>query len=220
MSIFVDFEMNTTDRRMMRTAKLRQEIIEIGAVRMDEKFHPVDRERIFVCPQFNGVVERRIYKLTGIENGAVNRAVALQQALEQLCAWAGEDSADIYAWSPNDKAQLRKECAYKHIATPLLTDASCWHDFQEEFSRIIREPTILSLSNAMKRAGIAPQGNLHDASWDAYNSACLMEVACTSKFAKEIEEMWEDCCNEVPKAQGGLPRDVMEKLASLLQEEQ
>ena len=84
MSIFIDLEMNTTDARLVHKKDLRNEVIEIGAVRMDDTFHPLDRFRIFVRPQYNGVIERKIYKLTGISNGAVSDAVSLPEALDAL----------------------------------------------------------------------------------------------------------------------------------------
>ncbi len=84
MSIFIDLEMNTTDTRLVRRKKLKNEVIEIGAVRMDDAFHLLDRFRIFVRPQYNGVIERKIYKLTGISNGAVSDAVSLPEALDAL----------------------------------------------------------------------------------------------------------------------------------------
>ena len=99
MSIFIDLEMNTTDTRLVRRKKLKNEVIEIGAVRMDDAFHPLDRFRIFVRPQYNGVIERKIYKLTGISNGAVSDAVSLPEALDALEAWCGSDGYEIYAWS-------------------------------------------------------------------------------------------------------------------------
>ena len=73
MSIFIDLEMNTTDTRLVRRKDLKNEVIEIGAVRMDDAFHPLDRFRIFVRPQYNGVIERKIYKLTGISKSTLIR---------------------------------------------------------------------------------------------------------------------------------------------------
>ena len=99
MSIFIDLEMNTTDTRLVRRKELKNEVIEIGAVRMDDAFHPLGRFRIFVWPQYNGVIERKIYKLTGISNGAVSDAVSLLEALDALEAWCGSDGCEIYAWS-------------------------------------------------------------------------------------------------------------------------
>ena len=41
MSVFIDLEMDTTDAHLLHK-NLRNEIIEIGAVRMDDAFHPLD----------------------------------------------------------------------------------------------------------------------------------------------------------------------------------
>ena len=153
MSIFIDLEMNTTDTRLVRRKELKNEVIEIGAVRMDDAFHPLDRFRIFVRPQYNGVIERKIYKLTGISNGAVSDAVSLPEALNALEAWCGSDGCEIYAWSTSDLIQLRKECGFKGIDSIFLDEMVQWYDFQEDFRQILGEKNILSLSSAMHRAG-------------------------------------------------------------------
>lgn len=219
MSIFIDLEMNTTDTRLVRRKKLKNEVIEIGAVRMDDAFHPLDRFRIFVRPQYNGVIERKIYKLTGISNGAVSDAVSLPEALDALEAWCGSDGYEIYAWSTSDLCQLRKECGFKGIDSVFLDEMVQWHDFQEDFRQMLGEKNILSLSNAMHRAGLEPEGSLHDASWDAYNSARLMETAYSEDFAVDLANAQDVCYQEAPKIQGGLPLDMMMKLAALLQPE-
>ena len=219
MSIFIDLEMNTTDTRLVRRKKLKNEVIEIGAVRMDDAFHPLDRFRIFVRPQYNGVIERKIYKLTGISNGAVSDAVSLPEALDALEAWCGSDGYEIYAWSTSDLCQLRKECGFKGIDSVFLDEMVQWHDFQEDFRQMLGEKNILSLSNAMHRAGLEPEGSLHDASWDAYNSARLMETAYSEDFAVDLANVQDACYQEAPKIQGGLPLDMMMKLAALLQPE-
>ncbi len=219
MSIFIDLEMNTTDTRLVRRKKLKNEVIEIGAVRMDDAFHPLDRFRIFVRPQYNGVIERKIDKLTGISNGAVSDAVSLPEALDALEAWCGSDGYEIYAWSTSDLCQLRKECGFKGIDSVFLDEMVQWHDFQEDFRQMLGEKNILSLSNAMHRAGLEPEGSLHDASWDAYNSARLMETAYSEDFAVDLANAQDACYQEAPKIQGGLPLDMMMKLAALLQPE-
>ena len=219
MGIFIDLEMNLTDPRLVCKKDLRNEIIEIGAVRMDENFHPLDRFRIFVRPQYNGVIERKIYKLTGISNAAVSEAVSLPEALDDLEAWCGSDGCEVYAWSTSDLNQLRKECHFKGIDSIFLDEIVQWHDFQEDFRQMLGEAHILSLSNAMYRAGLEPEGSLHDASWDAYNSARLMETAYSKDFAVDLANARDACYQEAPKIQGGLPLDVMMKLAALLQPE-
>ena len=219
MSIFIDLEMNTTDTRLVRRKKLKNEVIEIGAVRMDDAFHPLDRFRIFVRPQYNGVIERKIYKLTGISNGAVSDAVSLPEALDALYVFFVSEGYEIYSWSTSDLCQLRKECGFKGIDSVFLDEMVQWHDFLEDFRQMLGEKNILSLSNAMHRAGLEPEGSLHDASWDAYNSARLMETAYSEDFAVDLANAQDACYQEAPKIQGGLPLDMMMKLAALLQPE-
>lgn len=219
MGIFLDLEMNLTDSRLVRKKDLKNEIIEIGAVRMDDSFHPLDRFRIFVRPQYNGVVERSIYKLTGISNGAVSNAVELPEALDALEVWCGSDGCEVYTWSTSDRNQLRKECRFKGINSIFLDEMVQWHDFQEDFRQMLGEAHILSLGNALHRAGLEPEGSLHDASWDAYNSARLMETAYSEDFAVDLVNAQDACYQEAPKIQGGLPLDVMMKLAAMLQPE-
>ena len=84
---------------------------------------------------------------------------------------------------------------------------------------MLGEAHILSLSNALLRAGLEPEGSLHDASWDAYNGARLMETAYSEDFAVDLANAQDACYQEAPKIQGGLPLDVMMKLAALLQPE-
>ena len=203
MSIFIDLEMNTTDTRLVRRKELKNEVIEIGAVRMDDAFHPLDRFRIFVRPQYNGVIERKIYKLTGISNGAVSDAVSLPEALDALEAWCGSDGCEIYAWSTSDLCQLRKECGFKGIDSVFLDEMVQWHDFQEDFRQMLGEKNILSLSNAMHRAGLEPEGCLHDASWDAYNSARLMETAHSPNFAADMERHRLPVIRKLPEYRAG-----------------
>ena len=220
MSIFIDLEMNTTDARLVHKKDLRNEVIEIGAVRMDDTFHPLDRFRIFVRPQNNGVIARKIYKLTGTSTGAASDAASQPEALDALLFLFVSECCEIYSWSTSDLCQLRKECGFKGIDSVFLDEMVQWHDFQEDFRQMLGEKNILSLSNAMHRAGLEPEGCLHDASWDAYNSARLMETAHSPNFAADVAKAQAACYQEAPRMQGGRPLDVMISLAALLQSSQ
>ena len=58
-------------------------------MRMVDAFHPLVRFRIFVRPQYNGVIERKIYKLTGINSSS--------QAAKEGRFILAEDGDAIYA---------------------------------------------------------------------------------------------------------------------------
>lgn len=70
--IIIDFEMNPVEGKREDAQLLtKNEIIQIGAVKLDEKYHVVDRFNAFVCPQLNSRVTRHITKITGITTDMV-----------------------------------------------------------------------------------------------------------------------------------------------------
>ena len=52
--IIVDFEMNPVSKKNKKIRQLlRNEIIEIGAVMLNEKYEVTDKFVCYVCPQYN-----------------------------------------------------------------------------------------------------------------------------------------------------------------------
>ena len=62
--IMIDLEMNKIDKQYHEDKKLSSELIEIGAVKMDDKFDVTDQYQTYVSPSF-GKLNSRIIKLTG-----------------------------------------------------------------------------------------------------------------------------------------------------------
>lgn len=60
--------------------ELHNEIIQIGAVLIDNSYHISDRFSTYVCPQF-GTIDDFIEKLTGIGANDVKDAPSIQEAL-------------------------------------------------------------------------------------------------------------------------------------------
>ena len=82
--IFLDFEMNPIPRENTEArAVVLSEIIEIGAVRLDENYQLTDRFSLHVRPVLN-VVQPGITALTGITQADVEKAPLLEEALHQF----------------------------------------------------------------------------------------------------------------------------------------
>lgn len=114
--IIIDFEMNPVEGKRENAQLLtKNEIIQIGAIKLDEKYHVVDRFNAFARPQLNSRVTRHIKKITGITTEMVVNANCLGVVLKDFSDWLGVDKLRIYAWSENDLQQLREECAFKGI---------------------------------------------------------------------------------------------------------
>ena len=118
--IVLDLEMNPVSKEHKNVYEnLRQEIIEIGAVKLNEHLEIVDTFDCFVKPEFNYQITPYINKLTGIKSSSAMNAESFATALKDFEAWMG-NGADtrIYSWSDNDLIQLKTECEFKEIPFP------------------------------------------------------------------------------------------------------
>lgn len=174
--IFLDFEMNPIPRENTEArAVVLSEIIEIGAVRLDENYQLTDRFSLHVRPVLN-VVQPGITALTGITQADVEKAPLLEEALHQFTDWIGEKPVRIYSWSNTDEKQLLRECRLKEIELP--RQFRRWMDFQRIYTRLMglsrRNP--LSLTNALGASEGSFSGSQHSAVADAENSASLLAL--------------------------------------------
>ncbi len=176
--IFIDFEMNQLDattRRQLRDA-LKHEIIEIGAVKVDDKGNEIDSYKAYVKPTLTPINDH-ITKLTGITNEMVEDAPTFADALDKFIPWC-EDADVVYAWSENDLNQLNKECKFKKYSHPdfaVLTGK--WKDFQKEYGTMIGTKKRIALENAVFYLGNDFEGTQHDALWDARNTATIFKLS-------------------------------------------
>lgn len=218
--VFVDFEMNPVSKKQRENVALRQEIIEIGAVRMDADYRVTDTFRAYIKPAYNECVTSGIYRLTGIRSRDVADRPLLQAGLAKFIAWCGEDFLRIYAWSDSDLAQLRTECQVKEIDCPLLDKRHAhWVDFQRIYCRVLGERRAVKLEYALDCCGITPEGALHDAADDAANSARLMAYLHSPDFEKHRQAL--AAVHKQPERQmGNLPSAIQQQLAALLAEMQ
>ena len=175
--VFVDFEMNLIDSEHKQEMKIcKNEIIEIGAVKLDDEYNEIAEFKTYVKPAY-GSMATRIIKLTGITDDMLADAPAYAEAINSFIEWCS-DADIIYAWSENDLRQLRKEARLKSYAHPELESLiSRWKDFQKEYARMIGTSRRISLSDAVFYLGENFQGAEHDALWDARNTAEVFKLS-------------------------------------------
>ena len=147
---------------------LSGEIIEIGAVKLDEHFIPVDELRLYITPQYYTKMHKDVAVITGIhENFLAKNGVPFLEAYEQFARWCGEDYA-FMSWSMNDMPMLIDNMVLHGLDVSELPEC---YDIQRIFSReIMRGQTRYSLETALvllKEKG----DRAHDALHDARNTA-------------------------------------------------
>ena len=175
--VFVDFEMNQIDSDHRQEKKIcKSEIIEIGAVKLNDSYEETDSFKSYVKPAY-GVMASRIIELTGITDEMVEDAPAYEEAIGKFIEWCA-DADVIYAWSENDLRQFRKEARLKEYSHPDMDSVIAkWKDFQKEYARLIGTSRRISLAGAVFYLGENFQGAEHDALWDARNTAEVFKLS-------------------------------------------
>ena len=146
------------------------EIIEIGAVKLDDSFQKVDELRLYIKPQYYQKLHRRIVTLTGIRDQILaEQGLSFPEAYEKFQAFCGEEYS-FMTWSTSDLPILVDNMLLHGIDVSNLPDT---YDLQRIFCReIMRFSRRMSLDDALKV--LNEKGDTaHDALNDSRNTALV-----------------------------------------------
>lgn len=198
-NLVIDLEMCNVPRDYRsKEYRYANEIIQIGAVLLDEDFKKIGTLTQYVHPE-HGVIDHFIESLTGIRNYQVKKAPKLVEALNHMLDWLGDREYRIYAWSASDRNQILHEVKAKKIDSERIhsfMDADRWIDYQAVFMKRFSLERAISLEEALGRAEIEPEGRLHDGLDDAVNTGYLIEKL-------ELDPDYKLVQYEMPQKQSG-----------------
>ncbi len=200
--VFVDFEMSIIGKNYKEQRKIwRQEIIEIGAVMLDESFSEVSSFKKYVKPEYARHISNTIYDLTGIDDHFLNGCNGIEEELSAFAEWclSTGDEITIYAWSESDLTQIQKEYILKGIepTDSLNKVIESWKDLQAEYDESVGSPAPTALHKALASIGVSFEGKMHDALDDARNTAKLfVEMSDPDEFKKTVNYSHEYIDND------------------------
>ena len=216
--VVVDLEMNPVSREFREVRrKLNEEVIEIGAVRLDENFQQEAEFQCYVKPEY-GPIKKHITSLTGITQAMVADKKTYAACFQDFVDWVGEEETKIYSWSMSDIKQLRSECRYKLPDFDIEWLNARWVDLQQEFDDRLGLHNSLALKHALGAMDHKFEGTQHTALADAINtSAILTLMQDDAKFKETMKPVLEilqpkddlsssigDLCPELEKLQKDL----------------
>lgn len=216
--VVVDLEMNPVSREFREVRrKLNEEVIEIGAVRLDENFQQEAEFQCYVKPEY-GPIKKHITSLTGITQAMVADKKTYAACFQDFVDWVGEEETKIYSWSMSDIKQLRNECRYKLPDFDIEWLNERWVDLQQEFDDRLGLHNSLALKHALGAMDHKFEGTQHTALADAINtSAILTLMQDDAKFKETMKPVLEilqpkddlsssigDLCPELAKLQKDL----------------
>lgn len=216
--VVVDLEMNPVSREFREVRrKLNEEVIEIGAVRLDENFQQEAEFQCYVKPEY-GPIKKHITSLTGITQAMVADKKTYAACFQDFVDWVGKEETKIYSWSMSDIKQLRSECRYKLPDFDIGWLNARWVDLQQEFDDRLGLHNSLALKHALGAMDHKFEGTQHTALADAINtSAILTLMQDDAKFKETMKPVLEilqpkddlassigDLCPELAKLQKNL----------------
>lgn len=190
--VVVDLEMNPVSREFREVRrKLNEEVIEIGAVRLDENFQQEAEFQCYVKPEY-GPIKKHITSLTGITQAMVADKKTYAACFQDFVDWVGEEETKIYSWSMSDIKQLRSECRYKLPDFDIDWLNARWVDLQQEFDDRLGLHNSLALKHALGAMDHKFEGTQHTALADAINtSAILTLMQDDAKFKETMKPVLE-----------------------------
>lgn len=150
--------------------RLRGEVIQIGAVKMDSKMNICGSYQIIVKPQHFKKLHRHVSELTGITQEQMDMGTPLPEAAERFKKWCGKDFCFL-TWGPDDIPMLKENFNIHGIPSGWLERV---YDLQVIFNRQTDDSAKQrSLEYAMDYLGLEQHLPAHDALNDAYFTALV-----------------------------------------------
>ncbi|MGN0305921.1 MAG: exonuclease domain-containing protein [Lachnospiraceae bacterium] len=150
------------------------EIIEIGAVKLNEKREIIDRFSQLIRPQIYHTMHRITADIIHLQMQELKAGRPFIQVMEEFLRWCGKDY--IFAtWGPLDLLELQRNMNYYGMR-PLGKGPLKFYDVQKLFSlEVLKDKTRKTLEFAIDYFQIEKEVPFHRAFSDAYYTAKVLE---------------------------------------------
>lgn len=177
--------------------KLPFEIIEIGAVKLNEKREIVDSFQQIVKPCVYRKLHFRTKEILDIDVAALEKGMPFAKAAKQFMKWCGSD-VKFCTWGCSDLVELQRNLKYYRMIN-LLKGPVFYYDVQKLFGLFYEgEKTSRSLEYAIDFLCMGKEGKFHRALNDAYYTAEILQKI-PEAF---VQEHYSIDCYQNPKARG------------------
>lgn len=149
---------------------LSGEIIEIGAVKLNDDMTPGEEFTIDVKPVYFKRMHYKVKKITGFDKERLSRGVSFPDALAQFREWCGDDVTFI-TWGCDDQRVMEQNIIIHDLDWDWIND---WINLQLIYNvQTGGDKNQKSLASAMEHFEIEQTRVAHDALGDAYNTAVV-----------------------------------------------
>ncbi len=167
------------------------EIIEIGAVKLDENFNIKDSASVIVKPQIGKKLRGRVKDLTHITNEDVSLGISFEEAVKGFSEWLGDEESTFLTWGDGDIRVFSKNYEYffNIEALPFIDN---YADAQKYCQSFIDAPSgqQIGLASACEKLGVNPEDFSHHRALDdsLMTVECIKKVFDSTKLQKYIRK--------------------------------
>ncbi|MGE5677447.1 MAG: exonuclease domain-containing protein [Pseudomonadota bacterium] len=146
------------------------EIIQIGALKLDDQLKEVSGFNRLVKPELYTELHPFVEKFTGITSESLESAAAFREVYEEFLEFADKESI-LCVWGISDIKELLRNIGYHHLDPSAVPKK--YINIQHYASGCLSCPkgTSVGLRNAVELLGIPIKGSFHDAFNDALYTA-------------------------------------------------
>lgn len=170
------------------------EIIEIGAVRVEDGCRIADTFHAVIRPVYSKKLTEFVTSLTNITEGDLAEGETFPEAVESLTRWMGDEDTILLTWSTTDLLVLIENCE-RFFGCQTIPFMKAYVDLQAYAQKRMGEDLShqLALGKACERLSISEEGaDLHRALDDSILSARIFIKLYEDSFADEIQLVNQD----------------------------
>ena len=163
------------DGKSKEERKLQFEILEIGAVKLDENLNKIAEFSEMVKPQVYKQLNWHTQKMLKITWGGLKKGHPFPEVFRHFYKWCGDDAV-FCTWGTQDLTELQRNMAYFNME-PLSEAPIRFLNVQKIFATYKGDSQkVYNLESAVDEAGIDKDIPFHRAFADAYYTSKIMAI--------------------------------------------
>lgn len=173
--IVLDLEWNQAEHKSKENKQIPFEIIEIGALKLDQKKNVIGQFSQLVKPAIYSNIHHITQNLVHIDISDLERGNSFQEVAADFLTWCGKDPYLFCTWGPLDLAELQRNMRFYHLKK-LSNRPFPFLDVQKLFSIQFEDgKQRRSLEYAIDFLKIEKDIPFHRAFSDAYYTAKILQ---------------------------------------------
>jgi inhibitor of KinA sporulation pathway (predicted exonuclease) len=153
------------------------EIIEIGAVKLNEQLETIDFFSSFIKPTLNPILSDFCTNLTSISQASVDTAEKFTEVMNAFEQWIILTEPDVLlcSWGFYDKKQILQECFLKNYTGFILKLLDNHISLKHQFSEV-KKIRLCGMANALRILNLSLEGTHHRGIDDAKNISKIFKA--------------------------------------------